>query len=121
METVNSASRIDGAKRIVIKIGSALLVDGATGLLRRDWLADLAEDVAMLKADGKEVLVVSSGSIALGRRVLGFPKGALSLERAQAAAAVGQIPGPASGGVRCVGAGGTDGGGRDRGAPTLPY
>jgi glutamate 5-kinase len=91
METVSSASLIGEAKRIVIKIGSALLVDGATGLLRRDWLADLAEDVAMLKADGKEVLVVSSGSIALGRRVLGFPKGALSLERAQAAAAVGHI------------------------------
>ena len=91
METVSSASLIGEAKRIVIKIGSALLVDGATGLLRRDWLADLAEDVAMLKSEGKEVLVVSSGSIALGRRVLGFPKGALSLERAQAAAAVGQI------------------------------
>ena len=91
METVNSASLIGGAKRIVIKIGSALLVDGATGLLRRDWLADLADDVAMLKADGKEVLIVSSGSIALGRRVLGFPDGTLSLERAQAAAAVGQI------------------------------
>lgn len=91
METVNSASLIGGAKRIVIKIGSALLVDGATGLLRRDWLADLADDVAMLKARDKEVLIVSSGSIALGRRVLRFPNGALSLERAQAAAAVGQI------------------------------
>ena len=91
METVSSASLIGGAKRIVIKIGSALLVDASTGLLRRDWLADLAQDVAMLKAEGKEVLIVSSGSIALGRRVLGFPKGTLSLERAQAAAAVGQI------------------------------
>ena len=91
METLNSATLIGEAKRIVIKIGSALLVDAATGLLRRDWLADLAKDVAMLKADDKEVLLVSSGSIALGRRVLGFPSGALSLERAQAAAAVGQI------------------------------
>ncbi|MHA1128305.1 MAG: glutamate 5-kinase, partial [Alphaproteobacteria bacterium] len=91
METVTSASLIGAAKRIVIKIGSALLVDSATGLLKRDWLADLADDVAMLKADGKEVLIVSSGSIALGRRVLGFSDGPLSLERAQAAAAVGQI------------------------------
>mgnify|MGYP002525236821 CR=1 FL=1 len=91
METVNSASLIGAAKRIVIKIGSALLVDAESGLLRRDWLANLAKDVAMLKADGKEVLIVSSGSIALGRRVLGFSDGALSLEQAQAAAAVGQI------------------------------
>ncbi len=91
METLTSASVIGAAKRLVIKIGSALLVDRATGLLKRDWLADLAIDVAMLKADGKEVLIVSSGSIALGRRVLGFPEGTLSLERAQAAAAVGQI------------------------------
>ena len=91
METLNSASLIGAAKRVVIKIGSALLVDAATGLLRADWLAGLADDIAMLKADGKEVLIVSSGSIALGRRVLGFRSGALSLERAQAAAAVGQI------------------------------
>ena len=91
METLNSASLIGAAKRVVIKIGSALLVDASTGLLRADWLAGLADDIAMLKADGKEVLIVSSGSIALGRRVLGFPSGALSLERAQAAAAVGQI------------------------------
>lgn len=91
METVNSASLISGAQRIVVKIGSALLVDAKTGLLRRDWLAALADDVAMLKSMGKEVLIVSSGSIALGRRVLGFDAGALSMERAQAAAAVGQI------------------------------
>ena len=91
METLNSASLIGAAKRVVIKIGSALLVDAATGRLRADWLAGLADDIAMLKADGKEVLVVSSGSIALGRRVLGFSSGSLNLERAQAAAAVGQI------------------------------
>ena len=78
METLNSASLIGAAKRVVIKIGSALLVDAATGLLRADWLAGLADDIAMLKADGKEVLIVSSGSIALGRRVLGFPSDALS-------------------------------------------
>lgn len=91
METVTSASLIGAANRIVIKIGSALLVDAGTGALRREWLADLARDVAMLKAKGKEILIVSSGSIALGRKVLGFSNGALSLERAQAAAAVGQI------------------------------
>lgn len=91
METVTSANLIGAAKRIVIKIGSALLVDVETGDLRQEWLAGLARDVAMLKADGKEVLIVSSGSISLGRRVLGFGAGALRLEEAQAAAAVGQI------------------------------
>lgn len=91
METLTSAAHFEAANRIVIKIGSALLVDSATGALRIDWLESLAKDVAMLKADGKEVLIVSSGSIALGRRVLGFQGGTLSLERAQAAAAVGQI------------------------------
>ncbi|MGF1660778.1 MAG: glutamate 5-kinase [Rubrimonas sp.] len=77
------------AKRLVVKIGSALLVDAAG--LRRGWLDGLAADIAELRAGGAEVLVVSSGAIALGRRVLGLPKGALPLEQAQAAAAVGQI------------------------------
>ncbi|MEM6619842.1 MAG: glutamate 5-kinase, partial [Pseudomonadota bacterium] len=79
------------ARRITIKIGSALLVDAATGALRRDWLAALAGDVAVQKAAGRDILLVSSGAIALGRRVLGLPGGALSLEQSQAAAAVGQI------------------------------
>jgi glutamate 5-kinase len=79
------------ARRVVIKIGSALLVDRATGDLRRDWLASLAEDVAWLKQAGKDVVLVSSGSIALGRGVLGLPPAALALEQSQAAAAVGQI------------------------------
>ena len=79
------------AKRIVIKIGSALLVDRATGALRADWLRDLACDVAMLRQGGAEVVLVSSGSIALGRGVLKLGQGALPLEQAQAAAAVGQI------------------------------
>jgi len=91
METVTSANLIGAAKRIVIKIGSALLVDAETGDLRHEWLANLARDVAMLKADGKEVLIVSSGSISLGRQVLGFEASVLRLEEAQAAAAVGQI------------------------------
>jgi glutamate 5-kinase len=79
------------AKRIVIKIGSSLLVDRATGALKADWLRSLADDIAALKADGKEIIVVSSGAIALGRNALKLPKGALKLEDSQAAAAVGQI------------------------------
>jgi glutamate 5-kinase len=86
--TVPSLTEI---RRLVVKIGSALLVDGATGALRADWLCAMAEDVAMLKARGMDVIVVSSGSIALGRGVLGLGSGALSLDEAQAAAAVGQI------------------------------
>lgn len=79
------------AKRIVIKIGSALLVDADTGELRLEWLKGLAADVQAQKHAGKDVILVSSGSIALGRRVLGMPSGALTLEQNQAAAAVGQI------------------------------
>ncbi|HEV7438690.1 MAG TPA: glutamate 5-kinase [Methylobacterium sp.] len=78
-------------RRVVIKVGSALLVDRARGRLRHAWLAALAEDIADLHARGVDVLVVSSGSIALGRTVLGFPPGALRLEESQAAASVGQI------------------------------
>lgn len=79
------------AKRLVVKIGSALLVDAKTGALRKDWLMSLAEDVAMIRARGTDVILVSSGSIALGRGVLGLPVAALPLEQSQAAAAVGQI------------------------------
>jgi glutamate 5-kinase len=79
------------AKRIVVKIGSSLLVDGATGTLKADWLDALADDIAALRAAGKDVIVVSSGAIALGRNVLKLPKGALKLEDSQAAASVGQI------------------------------
>ena len=79
------------AKRIVVKIGSSLLVDTATGTLRQEWLGTLADDIAELRNEGKETLVVSSGAIALGRNALKLPKGALKLEDSQAAAAVGQI------------------------------
>lgn len=79
------------ARRIVVKIGSALLVDARTGALNREWLVSLAKDVAQLKSRGKDVLLVSSGSIALGRGVLGFDRGELPLEQSQAAASVGQI------------------------------
>jgi glutamate 5-kinase len=79
------------AKRIVVKIGSSLLVDSASGTLKADWLGALADDIAALRANGKDVIVVSSGAIALGRNVLKLPKGALKLEDSQAAASVGQI------------------------------
>ena len=79
------------ARRIVVKIGSSLLVDSAAGVLRGQWLTALADDIADLRAQGKEVIVVSSGAIALGRNVLKLPKGPLKLEDSQAAAAVGQI------------------------------
>jgi glutamate 5-kinase len=76
---------------LVVKIGSALLVDKIKGTLRRDWLIALAEDVARIKARGTDVILVSSGSIALGRGVLKLPPTVLPLEQSQAAAAVGQI------------------------------
>jgi len=79
------------AKRLVVKIGSALLVDRDSGKLRHDWLIALAEDVARLRNRGTDVILVSSGSIALGRGVLKLPAADLSLEQSQAAAAVGQI------------------------------
>jgi glutamate 5-kinase len=79
------------AARLVVKIGSALLVDRTSGALRRDWLHALALDVAEAKARGTDVILVSSGSIALGRGVLGLPAGTLPLEQSQAAAAIGQI------------------------------
>ena len=79
------------ARRIVVKIGSSLLVDRASGELKSAWLATLADDVAALVAAGRQVIIVSSGAIALGRHVLGFAKGTLELEKSQAAAAVGQI------------------------------
>ena len=79
------------AKRIVIKIGSALLADRETGKLKAEWLNSLMDDVAALAKAGKDVVIVSSGAIALGRHTLKLPKGALALEQSQAAAAVGQI------------------------------
>jgi glutamate 5-kinase len=79
------------ARRIVVKIGSSLLVDHAKGQLNSAWLESLAADMAVLRKAGKQVVVVSSGAIALGRHVLGLPRGVLPLEQSQAAAAVGQI------------------------------
>lgn len=79
------------ARRIVVKIGSALLTDRATGQLKAEWLNSLMDDVAELARAGKDVVLVSSGAVALGRHKLGLPKGSLELEQSQAAAAVGQI------------------------------
>lgn len=78
-------------RRVVVKVGSSLLVDSKAGALRRDWLDSLAADIAALHKNKCDVLVVSSGAIALGRAVLKLPKGALKLEDSQAAAALGQI------------------------------
>src|SRR5690606_22900307 len=79
------------ARRVLVKVGSALLVDADSGEPRRQWLASLAADIAALRARGQEVLLVSSGAIALGRRQLGLPAGRQRLDEKQAAAAVGQI------------------------------
>jgi glutamate 5-kinase len=78
-------------RRIVVKVGSALLIDAAGGQVKHAWLASLVEDLAALHGERRDVLVVSSGAIALGRAVLRLPKGPLRLEDSQAAAAVGQI------------------------------
>lgn len=83
--------RLGEARRLVVKIGSSLLTDTITGTLNSAWLDSLADDVAALARMGKEVIIVSSGAIALGRHVLGLPPGPLRLEDSQAAAAVGQI------------------------------
>ena len=78
-------------RRIVVKVGSSLLVDAGAGRLREAWLTSLAADIGKLHQDKRDIIVVSSGAIALGRAVLKLPKGPLKLEDSQAAAAVGQI------------------------------
>src|SRR6516225_4765387 len=77
--------------RIVVKVGSSLLVDSVAGQLKREWLSSLAADIEALHKESKDLIVVSSGAIALGRTVLKLPAGTLKLEDSQAAAAVGQI------------------------------
>ncbi len=86
-----TARPLAGAARVVVKIGSALLVEEASGDIRRRWLEALADDVAGSRAAGQEVILVSSGAIAVGRRHLGLAPGPLRLEEKQAAAATGQI------------------------------
>jgi glutamate 5-kinase len=78
-------------RRIVVKVGSSLLVDRDRGTVKLAWLASLAEDISELSRGGADLIVVSSGAIALGRTVLKLPKGPLKLEESQASAAVGQI------------------------------
>jgi glutamate 5-kinase len=78
-------------RRIVVKVGSSLLVDSGAGAVRETWLDALAQDIAALHRDSRDILVVSSGAIALGRSILKLPRGALKLEDSQAAAATGQI------------------------------
>ncbi|MFZ8985781.1 MAG: glutamate 5-kinase, partial [Steroidobacteraceae bacterium] len=72
---VARARRLVRARRVVVKVGSALLVDAASGRLNRTWLESLADDLAILAGRGQQVVVVSSGAIALGRRHLGLPAG----------------------------------------------
>ena len=84
-------SRLESARRIVVKVGSALLVEQKSGTVKDTWLHSLVDDLARLRKNGAEVILVSSGAIALGRHKLGLPKGKLELPQSQAAAAVGQI------------------------------
>lgn len=86
-----AAHRLTNAKRVVVKVGSALLVDAEKGRLNRAWLETFVADVAAMRKRGQDVILVSSGAIALGRRHLGLSTGKLRLEESQAAAAVGQI------------------------------
>src|SRR5579859_1728093 len=78
-------------RRIVVKVGSSLLIDSDAGEVRTQWLLALADDLAKLHGEGRDLLIVSSGAIALGRSRLKLPRGPLKLEESQAAAAVGQI------------------------------
>src|SRR5579863_1691346 len=91
MAPVTSLPSLASFNRIVVKVGSSLLVDRAKGALKQEWLDALVADLAALHRRGADILVVSSGAIALGRTASGFPKGALKLEDSQAAAAIGQI------------------------------
>jgi glutamate 5-kinase len=87
----DAATPLTQARRIVVKVGSALLVDAESGRVNRAWLETLVEDLLRLRKRGQRLILVSSGAIALGRRRLGLKHGTLRLEESQAAAAVGQI------------------------------
>ena len=92
MVTLNTAATaIAAARTVLIKIGSSLLIDDDRNAVNADWLGSVASDIAMLRADGKNVVVVSSGAIALGSRNLGLTSQALAIEEKQAAAATGQV------------------------------
>jgi glutamate 5-kinase len=83
-------SPVADARLIVVKVGSALLVQGDTGAPDQAWLSDFAADVARVRSRGQRLLVVSSGAVALGRGRLGLGRRSLSLAEKQAAAAAGQ-------------------------------
>ena len=87
----NADSRLAASRRLIVKIGSTLLVDELTGEIRTRWLTGLATDIAGLRDRGAEIVIVSSGAIAVGRTRLSLPGGDLALEQKQAAAATGQI------------------------------
>jgi glutamate 5-kinase len=91
LATSLAALRLQAARRVVVKVGSALLVDPETGSVDRAWLSGLTSDLARMVGEGRRVLAVSSGAIALGRRRLGLPaRGRLDLQTKQAAASAGQ-------------------------------
>jgi glutamate 5-kinase len=85
------SDHLQNARRIVVKVGSSLLVDSTAASVKGDWLASLAADIAELRTRHRDIIVVSSGAIALGRRALNLRSGPLRLEESQAAAAVGQV------------------------------
>ncbi len=91
LTTMTRSPALTDFHRIVIKVGSSLLVDSAAGAVRETWLDALVQDIAGMHRDKRDILVVSSGAIALGRSILKLPRGPLKLEDSQAAAAVGQI------------------------------
>jgi len=91
MGDLQKSTQITDAKRIVIKIGSALLVDAKHGTVHRKWLESLAQDIAEARARSQEIVIVTSGAIAVGRRHLDLPNGSLRLDEKQAAAACGNI------------------------------
>jgi glutamate 5-kinase len=86
-----SLSALTKAKRVVLKFGSSLLTDPLSGQARQEWLASVASDVATLRGKGIDVIIVTSGAVALGRGALGLASGKLKLEEKQAAAAAGQV------------------------------
>lgn len=87
---MHALSALNDSNCIVIKIGSAILVDGESGQLNTAWLTSICEDIAQLKADKKQVVIVSSGAVALGRQALGLLSKPLILSQKQACAAAGQ-------------------------------
>lgn len=84
-------TRLDKAQRVVVKVGSALVTNSSTGQVNQEWLYSMSEDIALLRAQGKEVIIVTSGAVALGRNALKLQNKKLKIEEKQAAAACGQI------------------------------